>query len=86
MKVSPQTDARVAHRSGPHRIDTLPPRTSLIDAEWDSPNDHVADAASPRARLPQLALVDLDDGLDPIITWFELDGPECLGLRDSELD
>ena len=87
-----QPDAGAAHRSGPHRIDALAPRTSLIDAQWDPPlMDGFKDQSEPAelsVRPRQLALVDAEEeeDLDPVITYFELDGPECLGLLASELD
>jgi hypothetical protein len=84
-----QPSTHVAHRSGEHRIDALAPRTSIIDSEWDSPPmSRVVEQPAPRAhaRRRLLALVDADDELDPVITYFELDGPECLGLLEGELD
>ena len=85
-----QPDPGAAHRSGAHRIDALAPRTSLIDAQWDPPLMHgIQDQSEPpeRGMRPrQLALVDAEEDLDPVITYFELDGPECLGLLESELD
>ena len=80
----------VAHRSGAHRIDALPPRTSLIDAEWDPPlidggNGQPA-THQIHVRSRQLALVGAEEELDPVIAYFEMDGPECLGLGESELD
>ena len=82
-----QPDPSAAHRSGAHRIDALAPRTSLIDADWDPP--FIKDQSEPPQlgfRPRQLALVDAEEDLDPVITYFELDGPECLGLLASELD
>ena len=80
----------LTHRSGPHRIDATAPRTSLIDAEWDLPlidgGNGQPTAHQIHIRPPQLALVDVEEELDPVVTYFELDGPECLGLSDSELD
>ena len=85
-----QPVSSVAHRSGPHRIDALAPRTSLIDAEWDLPlidgGNGQPTAHQIHIRPPQLALVDAEEDLDPVITYFELDGPECLGLSEGELD
>ncbi len=82
--------SRVANRSGPHRIDARAPRTSLIDAEWDEPVMNPVSEQSETSRGPVrrrlLALVDTDEELDPVITWFELDGPECLGLLEGELE
>lgn len=82
----------VTHGSESHRIDTIPPRTSLIDTEWDAlldPGTNLQESARSPARPRQLALLDIedaDDELDPIITYFELDGPECLGLDEDELE
>jgi len=67
------------------------PRTSLIDTEWDSQLEaRVGDQPEP-ARvfiLPQqitlLDMVDMEEEPDPVITYFELDGPEC--LFESEFD
>lgn len=85
-----QPVSRVAHRSGARRIDALAPRTSIIDAEWDPPlieggNGQPA-AHQTHVRSRQLALVDVEEELDPVITYFELAGPECLGLIEGELD
>jgi len=67
------------------------PRTSLVDTEWDSQMEaHALDSSEP-ARvfiLPQqitlLDMVDMEEEPDPVITYFELAGPEC--LFDSEFD
>jgi hypothetical protein len=77
----------VAFQAGGQRLATLAPRTSLIDAEWDAllSDDSKAPDQASRLGPRQLALLDANEELDPVITYFELDGPECLGLADDEL-
>ena len=59
-----------------------PPQTSLIDADWESPSEprDNGQTNAPRFlfRSKQPTLVDKDEELDPVITYFELDGPESL--------
>ena len=55
------------------------PHTTLIDAEWaPQPAARVADEAGGFARPLQPTLVGMGEELDPVITFVELDGPECL--------
>ena len=86
---APLSVTRDAHRSGARRILARPPHTSLIDADWDLQPfalvDDEAEACRIFARPPHTSLIDaawdrepVADELDPVITFVELDGPECL--------
>jgi len=86
---APLSVTRDVHRSGARRILARPPHTSLIDADWDLQPfalvDDEAEACRIFARPPHTSLIDADwdsqpvvEELDPVITFVELDGPECL--------
>jgi hypothetical protein len=86
---APLSVTREAHRSGARQIFARPPHTSLIDADWDLQPfalvDDEAEACRIFARPPHTSLIDADwdpqpvvEELDPVITFVELDGPECL--------
>jgi len=86
-----QSDIPAAPQSEGHRIQARAPHTTLVDTEWDSQLEARAlDPAelAPVFILPQqitlLDMVDMEEEIDPVITYFELDGPEC--LFDGEFD
>ena len=73
------TVTRESHQSGARRMIQRSPQTSLIDAGWDVEADTGGtDVRGDFARPPQTTLLGLGEELDPVITYFELDGPECL--------
>jgi hypothetical protein len=86
----PEPVTHVAQRSGEHRLDTFPLPPSPTDSEWPPPStqnlSHEYEQVVAHARQRLLAIVDAEEDLDPVITYFELDGPECLGLLEGELD
>jgi hypothetical protein len=84
-------DPVVAAELKPAGVFARPPHTSLIDTEWDSQLEARAlDQPEPPQVfvLPQqitlLDMVDMEEEPDPVITYFELNGPEC--LFESEFD
>jgi len=73
------TVTRESHQSGARRMIQRSPQTSLIDAGWDvEAETGGTDVQRDFARPPQTTLLGLGEELDPVITYFELDGPECL--------
>ena len=75
----------VADESKPAGVSAQSPRASLIDGELDSQLEARAGdpPEAPRVfilprQITLLDMADMEEDPDPVITYFELDGPECL--------